>query len=91
MSVERHAPAPAQRQIPLRYLEAIPGRQNSKSMPTEDPRELELVAAAADDAFPWNPIHFPASFKLRMVPDEETVFHLIRRVMGSHNKLFLEL
>lgn len=91
MSVERHASTPPQRQIPLGDLEAIPRRQNSKCMATEDPGELELVAAAADDAFTRDPIHFSTSFEFGVVSDEEAVFHLIRGVMGSHDKLLLEL
>ncbi|KAK2993055.1 hypothetical protein RJ640_024929 [Escallonia rubra] len=59
--------APPEGQIFFWYLEAVPCRENSKSMPTKDSREFKLMAAATYHAFPWDPIYFPTSLKFCMV------------------------
>lgn len=89
----RHAdPPPTEKKVPLWNLEAIPGRENTKCVSTEDSGELKLVAAAADYSLSWGPEDFPATLELGVVSDEEiAILHLIRCVVGSENKLFLEL
>lgn len=82
---------PTQGQIPFWDLEAITSWKNSKSMPTEDSRELKLVATATNDAFPWDPINFSTSLEFRVVSDEETIFDLKWCVVSGHNELVLEL